>query len=267
MALDHNAANRKIVVSSAAPLEGMTEFSMLVWVKLLAASAKDDGVLYREDSGGALVYRLIMDDTSGNMQFFVNRAGGGGFKVSSSLGLTVGDWKCVAVSFDATNHTDIFIGDLSTSLAAPTLSTDVDGAGAMNTNNGLFTIGNSEDNQATRFFTGSIAVVKHFDKRLTLQQLIAEQWGNANLVDRNYYAELGYSGTSTQVDWSRNANNGTITGGTIADHVPLRMPFGFDAVNMPFAVAAAGRIMGGLAGLGGLAGMGGLAGPGGGLAR
>lgn len=267
MALDFNASNRKLVVNSAGPIEGLTEFSMLTWVRLDATPAKDDGILYREDSGGAFVYRLIVDDTSGNMQFAADRSGSIGFKVNNSLGLAVDVWTCVAVTFDSTNHLDMYIGDLSTALVSPTFSSDVDGSGTLDANDGLFTIGNSEDNQSTRFFTGSIAVVKHFDKRLTLQQLIAEQWGNANLVDRNYYAELGYSGTSTQVDWSRNANNGTITGGTIADHVPLRMPFGFDAVNMPFAVAAAGRIMGGLAGLGGLAGMGGLAGPGGGLAR
>ena len=266
MALDFNASNRKLVVNSAAPLESLTEFSVLVWVRLSATPAKDDGIFVREKSGSGIVYRLILDDASGNMQFALDRASGFGFKTSSSLGLAIDTWKCVAVTFSESDNLNMYIGDLSSILEAPTFSSDSAGSGALDATDGPLDIGNGDAVQTSRFFTGSIAVVKHFDKRLNLQQLIAEQFSNVNTADRNYYAELGQTGITTQADWSRYANNGAITGAIQSPHVPLESPFGAD-VYMPSAIVApSGRIMGSLAGMGGLAGAGGLAGRSGGMA-
>lgn len=55
--------------------------------------------------------------------------------------------------------------------------------------------------------------------------------GRSNLV-----ASLSLFGASTEPDWSGNGRNGTVTGATIADHVPLGPPFGYDE---PFVSAAA----------------------------
>lgn len=222
MALSTNAANRKIVVNSSASMSGMTEFSWLVWVLPLSTPLKDDGILYREDSGGALVKRLIMDN-SGFMQFAVDRASSIGFKTSSSLALSVGTVSCIGVSFDTTDNLDMYVGGINTKLAEPTFSSDVNGSGALNTNDGILTIGNSEDTQASRFFTGAISLVKYFDKRMTLDELIIEQYRHSNIANRVLAMDIGrnVNGT-TQGDLSGFGNDGTITGAVDTAHAPIR---------------------------------------------
>jgi len=203
-------------------------------------------------------------DNSGFMQFAVNRAGGLGFKTNSSLALSVGTVACVGVTFDTSNNLDMYIGGPNTKLAEPTFGSDVNGSGALNSNNGILTVGNSEDNQTTRFFTGAQSVFKYFDKRLTLDEMIIEQYRHSNIANRVLAFDIGrnVSGT-TQGDLSGNGNDGTITGAVDTAHAPIRPISGGGKIFIfprP-SVAPSGRIMGGLAGPGGLAGRaGGMAG-------
>ena len=75
-------------------------------------------------------------------------------------------------------------------------------------------------------FIGRIAVTLLWNRALTLGELIDQQY--------NPHATsgcVGYwwlHGTGTQPDLSGNANTGTVTGCAVADHVPLRPPFGTD---------------------------------------
>lgn len=268
MALDFNAANRKIVVPNSATLSGMTEFSKIIWVLPLDTPLKDDGIIYREDSGGALAIRLIVDN-SGFMQYFVARDTDFGFKVNSSLPLTVGAVSCIGITFDTTDNLDMYIGGPNTDLASPTFSSDTDGAGALSDHDGLLTLGNSEDNQATRFFTGAQSVFKLYNKRLTLDEMIIEQYRHSNIANRVLAFDIGRNVSgSTQGDLSGNGNDGTITGAVDTAHAPIRPISGGGKIFIfprP-SVAPSGRIMGSLAGMGGLAGAGGLAGRSGGMA-
>ena len=46
----------------------------------------------------------------------------------------------------------------------------------------------------------------------------------------------------TQPDWSGNGNSGAVTGATVADHVPLGPPFGFDPEWQGITTVAAGGV-------------------------
>lgn len=224
MSLNFNIANARVDVNNTTALSDLTELTMIGWVNLDDTPAKDDGIFYRRNAGGALAYRLILDDASGNLQWYAGRSGSAGFRVSSSLGIQVGVWTCVACTFHPTDGYNIYLGTLGGTLAEPTYSTDVAGSGALVESNGIFNFGNSQTLQASRFLTGNMSIVKCFNKKLTLEQCQMEMYANHNLADRNYYAELGHNvdGTS-QGDLSGGGSTGTITGATITDHIPWYM--------------------------------------------
>lgn len=236
MSLDFDAANRVSVVSNSASIENLTEFSVLVWL-YVTSTANDDGILYRVDSVAASSWRLLFAGNDGALQFAPWRSGGVGVhQTTNANGLDLNKWECVAIRFDSTNGGDIFKGDLTTPLAEVTYSSDSPSSGALNTMDGDLFIGNSFTSQSTRMTNGRIAVVKHWDTRLSLNELIAQQWTNSPRSDLVLHHECGWSGTTTQNDLSGNGNSGTLTGGTLADHVPL--PFG-STNNVPYVVAAA----------------------------
>jgi hypothetical protein len=233
MALDFNASGRRIIVPSSASLDNFTSFSGIVWINL-AALAKDDYILFKGNAGGLRRWRLILDDTSGNLQFVVDRTTGLGYTTTSTIGASTGSWEAFAFSYDNSDSTQsahkIFKGTLTSAF----VEEGIYGAGQGSANSiatdqdGDLAIGINPDALPTSFLNGSIAVVKLFDSLLTLDEFIAEQWiAHTNRTDCVYNPPMGFTGTTTQVDLSGNANNGTITGATISDHVPLPSPFGF----------------------------------------
>jgi len=272
MALNFNAANRRVTVATSSSLNNFVSFSGLVWVKA-SALANDEYILNMVDSGGSPIFRLIDASTSGAIQLAVWRTTGFGYQqTTAGTGISADTWQSIGFRYDNTNSAQtahqIYIGDLSTKLVESSYAAGAGNANSINTpQDGDLVIGNSDGAPATQFFPGDIAVVKLFDAFLSLDELIAQQWTTIPRSDMVLYYELGWSGTTAQVDYSGNDNSGTITGGTNADHVPLVSPFGASIV-APYIVSAAasGRIMSSLTNHGGLAGHGGIAGIGGGLA-
>ena len=221
MALDFGASNRRIDISSAASIEGMTEFSVLMWI-YADATAKDDGLFYRVNASNGSVYRFIYEDTSGNIQFAVWQTNADiDYVITNDGAGAAGSWKCVAGTFDTTNETQIYSGDLTTPLSEASYGTTYSGgSGGLATHDGTLTVGNNSFVQSTRFFDGRIAIFKHFSSRLTLAELIMQQYTFAPRSDMNVFMQMGRSGTTTQIDLSGDSNNGSITGATVADHVP-----------------------------------------------
>lgn len=245
MALNFNAANRRIVVPTSSSLNNFTHISGLLWINAAALGA-DDYLLNLVGSGGSPIFRLIVADTSGSIQLAVWRTTGFGYQqTSTSTGISGSAWECVGFRYDNTNSAQtahqIYIGDLTTPMVESSYSAGLGSANSINTpQDGDLVIGNSDASPSTHFFAGDMAVVKLFDGLLSLDELIAQQWKTVPRSDLVLYNELGYSGTTTQVDYSGNGNSGTLTGGTIADHVPLVNPFGAPIIQEPYEVAASG---------------------------
>ena len=72
---------------------------------------------------------------------------------------------------------------------------------------------------------------------LALAEIQRQQFRPHPLASTLVFCMLGYAGTGTQPDWSGNGNNGTVTGATVADHVPLGA-FGFQGWPGAFTAAA-----------------------------
>jgi hypothetical protein len=136
---------------------------------------------------------------------------------------------CMAAVFDtggAAGDQKIYMGDLATPLAEPSAyTTQRIGSGAVGDDSGVnLIIGNISS--ATLSYPGDVSWIAAWNRRLSHEELIAQQWHPHVTSGCVGFWVLGYNGTGTQPDWSGNGNNGSVTGATVAAHVPLRSLYG-----------------------------------------
>lgn len=108
-------------------------------------------------------------------------------------------------------------------------------------------LGNKDTAATNLAFTGRIAWVGVWNRELALGEVQAQQFAPHVTSGCVGFFHLGFNGTGTQADWSGNGNNGTVTGATVAAHVPLRPPFGGRAGwrgNYKTPAAGWGRLLG-----------------------
>ena len=80
---------------------------------------------------------------------------------------------------------------------------------------------------------------------MPLAQMQALQFNLHPTTNTLLLSHYGYNGTGTQPDWSGNGHNGTVTGATVADHVPMppAFPYGDDDVTELIAAQAFTRML------------------------
>lgn len=173
-------------------------------------------------------------------------------------GLALDTWTCFALTYNAAGTSGerlkYYQGNLTTALTFR--AEGGTGSGTVVDAGETLTVGGRG---ATESMNGKVAFFGHWNRVFPLGELKAQQYRmhvtSGCVVFSHYYAGIA-------TDWSGLGNNGTITGATGADHVPLGPPFGFDVSSSHVP----GRVMSSLVAHGGLAAEGGLAGIGGGLA-
>lgn len=133
---------------------------------------------------------------------------------------------CVFNTGGASGAQKMLIGDLDSEAAEPSSYVGQDlGTGTVDTTygSGPFIVGNGAVN--TRETKGRIAVLSINTNELTTAQIIESQWNMRPIAGTVLMAHYGFPAT-TNVDYSGNANPGTVTGATHGDHVPLGRLFG-----------------------------------------
>ncbi len=266
MALFFNASTERVTYT--APLMGDPS-TLIAWCKpntvtaafrQLAGQLSESSTQWRwasSDNAGSGVMRMALPGTSAQLSY------------RSNTGFVVVDvWNYLVWVIDTAQADDekaqLYRGDLNTAATEVTYALTDEPSALRATNDDLL-IGGDGDGDGFGF-EGEIAMVSVWPgTALTLEQVVAHQWATVPKVAGCEVFSHYNAGDAT--DRSGQGNNGTITGATQADHVPLPPQFGMDT-GQAFAAAAAptGRIMSSLAEGGGLAGAGGIAGKGGGLA-
>lgn len=137
-------------------------------------------------------------------------------------------WNWYAYVWDtagANGDQKLYIGNLTAPFAEPSAyASQVVGAGTPGDNSGEDGVIGNNINGAVPF-PGRIDRAIKYGAKLTLDQLISIQFGNAIYPNRILDTKIGWNGTGTQPDWSGNGNNGTVTGTTVGDSAPV--PFQF----------------------------------------
>ncbi len=152
-------------------------------------------------------------------------------------------WVYLAVTMDLAGVDGdqmILCGDLNTIATEPSsYNVQAVGSGADSDDAaGDMNVGRLTD--ATRW-RGDIASVMIFDTNFSVAEIKAQQFNPIPIKKPVLHTYYGFNGTGTQADMSGNGNNGTVTGATVADHVPLRPPFGFHDERVFVIQPASGR--------------------------
>ena len=161
-------------------------------------------------------------------------------------GLSDSAWNYFVVTCDLSGGVVCYTGSL-TALATVDDSDATAGSGTATDGTANLIIGN-QDTAELLGLGGDIAVYMYFDGVATLAEVQSLQFRPRviALADGGVcqaYHQYGWNGgTGVNADYSGNGHTGTgETGVTVADHVPLGPPFGFDA-EFPFPAAVVGGL-------------------------
>jgi hypothetical protein len=233
------ASTDRVNCGSAASLDDIADLTALVWV--FPTTIADDDVLISKYRGAVNAgWTLGTTGTGGALTISRERASVDQNYTSDTGFLTVNTWNCCVIQSNTTDG-KIFHGALTSPLAEVTYASSAAGSGAANTDaaRSLF-IGNRDAATPNAAFTGDIAVAMVWNRRLTLGELIDQQFRPHKTSGCVLYVHCGFNGTGSQADWSGNANAGTVTGATLSTRgLPLGPYFGYDTPSR-YAVSAGG---------------------------
>lgn len=233
MALTFGAVNSdRVVVANHASLQNLTAATYVSWIRPTGNTAFRR--IYQKNTPASGSSRIFAHGNTGTPQvgFEVSRATTNCLAYGNTANFAayaLNAWNFCAARYDtgaATGDQNVYVGNLSTPLAEPSAyASQAVGTGAVGGDAGSDArIGNNAaDNGAMQ---GDIAFFGLWNRYLTYGEMLAQQWHPHPTEGCVVFLMLGWNGTSTQPDWSGNLNNGTVTGATVAAHVPLRALYG-----------------------------------------
>ena len=234
MALLFDASTEYINCGSASMLDDLTTYSFVCWVKpTVAFAAVDTRWIYKKGDWGnghdgfALDINATPDVVL--MQFRQRATTPLNVQSIQTANLAVNKWSFLASSINLNGvDTDqyLYIGYLNTIVSeVGAYALRGVGSGTPVTNAAQnFILGNN--NAFTEPTDGAVGIAMIFNKQLSLGELRTLQFRPIPISGCLGFWVL--HGTGTQPDLSGNGNNGTVTGATITDHIPIGPPFGFD---------------------------------------
>ena len=226
------ASTDNVVTTDSSSIQNLTAFSCLFWIYPTSDTGQNRKLYTKSAGSFPKVFRFHNSNNARNVHFQIPRTTTeANFAVALSVNdvLTANEWQFYAGTYDdsgsdAASTINIYRGLLNSTAAEVTYATHNAGSGSTENDSGndLF-YGASAVNQTLLGYCAIFALVARY---LSLQEVISWQWNPRVIADTRIFQIYGYNGTSTQPDWSGNGNSGTVTGATVAGHVPLRPPFG-----------------------------------------
>ena len=236
MALNFLAANStdRVDCGSAAILDGIDVGTTIVWERPTTLATRN--VIWDKTDPGTEEGMFFAHDVSIGTRFAFqrDRATAALLAVAGVDVVTLDAWNFLAARWDTggvDGDQQLFHGDLTTIVTEiSSYSFQTVGSGFPSSHAaGSFVIGNRGDGTPLfREADGDVAVVAIWNRRLSLGEIRAQQFHPHVTVNCRGFWYLGFNGTGTQPDLSGTGNNGTVTGATVADHVPLGPSFGYD---------------------------------------
>lgn len=225
-----NATSDRVNHASATSLDDLAAWTVVMWV-FPTTFTVDRSMWGKQDGAGNGRNSYIIGTGTGECGVYVKRATSFDEAVTNNgVFVTTNQWYFIAQTYDsaasAGSRIHIYYGSLSSIAAEATYTSVVNGSGAVNDAGSNFGVGNlNGDGSPANAFQGRIANLLHWNRVLSLGEIIEQQFKPHVTSGCVLYTECGFNGTGTQPDWSGNGNAGTVTGATIGDHVPLAQPF------------------------------------------
>ena len=216
------ASTNKVTVANPLTYGSGTTTTYVMWIKQRATPNASEGwskavlnniFVY---SGVSLTWRQLIDRATTDADSRV---------LNSLIFPNLNEWRFVGITYSEGNGVKIYYGGLNTTVAeASDYVTQTVGAGATNADTSDLYVGNRSSTD-TLAPAHDIAFFALYDTELTLGELRVQQFSQRPIkAGCKTLFVMGASGTTTQVDWSGNAKNSTITGASVAAHAPLPPP-------------------------------------------
>lgn len=234
MALTPSGTADRIAIAGATSINDLAALTVAVWVfratvadnvfPIIAAKMPDAigywSLQLQSYSGGVAVDRISWERDYGTTNLEVE---------SANNGFTASAWNFIAANDGGAGVAPhVYKGSLTARAAEITYGTQITPAGTLTSeSNAAIWVGNRELG-ANNPFGGRIAWIGIWNRVLSLNELIEQQFRPRVTSGCKLFMHPGYAGTGTQPDWSGNANNGTVTGSAVSAHVPLGPFFAYD---------------------------------------
>lgn len=237
MALDFNGSGRNVNLGTFGSASLPTELTVLAWVYPSSFAATGTGnTFFNRVEGSWIGFQFASNEEHGkciNIYAVRNSSWSNMCEaVSVADVLSTGKWFFVGGQLKSTgNDTDqkLFVGDLSTPAGEPSYTKQVVSTGTWpSLSSRAYYIGNHQMSTNTLYHRGPIAWFGFWNRILSLGEIWAQQFRPHVTSGCLWFGHLGANGTGTQANWAGSGNNGTVTGATVADHVPIRPWFGSD---------------------------------------
>lgn len=217
------ATSDRVSIPASTLINDMPRLTVAMWVKVTTHTTSRTFWGKKPSSAGNKWIGL--DATVGELRLRIRRTGGAVDYITNSNPIPANEWRFIAFTMDyglSSSPAHIYSGGLNSVVKEATYSTATSGTGSSDqpdTGNPM-QIGNFNSLTAIQ---GQIAWVGVWNRVLTLEELRQQQFRPSVTSGSVVFMHLGFSGQTTQADWSGKKNNGTITGATISKHVPIRI--------------------------------------------
>lgn len=223
------AATDQVDCGNASDINDVAEGTKIFWCYWPASLVLDGRFFEKGDFGVHGVSQFFTIDDARLMfewsgtAYTVIRASFSAFPVYAT-----GKWLYVALQWKNSgvdSDQKIFMGDLRTPIAeASSYTTQTVGSGHNSDAGVTLVLGNNVAHN--RVLKARMAHYSFWNYRLSLGELKQQQFMprvRAGCLD---FKHLGFNGLGSQADYTGKGHAGTVTGCSVADHVPLPDPFG-----------------------------------------
>lgn len=216
MGISFDETDQECNHGSDSSLDDIDPCTAMFWFRYSSASGGNNW-LYAK-SGVSWGARIT---GSGLLNIRVSRSGGL-MEAEASTGVAEDVWQFAALVYDTSTDTvEIYIGDEDTPATEVSYNVQNTGSGALTTNasQDLLISANVQNTLG-----GDVGVAIFEEAALTRGQIIARQFFPHATADTRLLTNYGFNSTGVQVDWSGNANNGTLSGTagfSVAEHPPI----------------------------------------------
>ena len=209
------ATSDRVAITGDASFQDKTTFTTAMWV--YPTTFTDSRVLW---ALGTSDRKRIALSTPLSFGCRIAKATTNAVSVASNNTLTLNAWNFIACTWTDGAAPKIYIGTRTSLVEESSYASQSAGSGANSSESGgNMQWGNSLANNLA--LQGRIGWGGYWDRELTLGELKQQQFSPHKTSGNQVFMHLGFSGLTTQTDWSGARNNGTITGATLSRHVPL----------------------------------------------
>jgi hypothetical protein len=226
MARTFGSATDKVNHGSPANLDDQATLTVMGWFYPTTI----DGATFRMVGGKGVNNFYTLDNSAGNggsgsMRCRIVHATTNLDYYTTTGIVTVNTWQflayCVDTGASATNRVKLYRGTLSVLATNQAAVTTQEPVGGRTSDAGSdWHTGNVLDAFP---LVGRCANIMLFNRTLTEGEVQAQQFWPHVETGCQLWSE--YYGQSTEPDWSGQTNNGTVTGTSVSDHVPVALPW------------------------------------------